>query len=1013
MHRAATLLACSAAAAAAAAAATVSPAGAADAATLGLEGWIASQIISNSSSAAPATEQRTRRRPGTSTGTGTDTTTTSSSSSGSSSSGSSGSASSSSSSSGSASSVPAATSTAVSMQSIVQVAQQQQRQQQQQVSYPYMSAAGQLHVDPSTIPARPWAAGIGIAADQQAAAAAAAAVGSQQQQAAAGDWQVTALVQCMSGIMTASSSSSSSSSVRPAGAAPAASAPTPPAAAAAAASWDEAFVQQVLSAVQRAQWLAEEISRVQYNSTQAVTGSTASRSSSSSSSVVDGSGTALEQQQQQAAEATAAEVLPVLYRQLQRQLTAHLSREVTCWQDIARVYEVFGEHLNPGIVCWCLTALQKVYRRGLVPPGQHKQAAMRLLQQLLRLVWHWQQRLTPRVRVCGGGLGAGQAAGEAPALREPMRDALAHQYQAALAAAAAQQQEPRGQQQGGQPLLPWAEHAALLLGLARLGLPAHTHLARGTSAAVCKVVSQQIALELKQQQQGPQQGAPPQPAAAAAAAAAAGHSSASSSIAGGKWSSSNGVAALQQQQQQQQQLSHLCLLLYALSELGLNPTGRLLRHVCQLSLPLLHGMHPPDLAMMAVALGRCAYLPPAAWGQSFLDATAAAATATAAAAAAAAAAAHEAHAPAAAGEAGSSAGLRGYTVASAAAAAALDAVLASPARDSSSSSRSRSGSSQQLLNPTDITSLLTAVHSMNLKPPEPWLSSMMQAGLAQLPAFDLQQCVILLLAMHKLRMQPQAAWLLAVADRVRVLAGGGSSSSSSGSGSSWGSLSSGSSLDAAAAAAVVAATSPAAVADTTVGSISASSRSSSRSSSSSSSDTDSGALSSLDEQRRRQQQWQQQMAHQAQPPPPAAAAAAAPAPSCQHPHAAKFYSKLCLYLWALSKVACLLPEADAVLLRQQLTPAVTAAAKQLAGALPLLRPLDLVQLMLGLWQLQCRPGPGFMAAHMARCEAAHAGFSGSMYQELCRAYQGLGFQPSQSLMVMMYSKMGSQQQQQQ
>jgi hypothetical protein len=65
-----------------------------------------------------------------------------------------------------------------------------------------------------------------------------------------------------------------------------------------------------------------------------------------------------------------------------------------------------------------------------------------------------------------------------------MRNALARQYQAALAAAAATSQQ---QQQQQRELLPWADHAALLLGLAQLELPAHTHFARGTCAAICKV----------------------------------------------------------------------------------------------------------------------------------------------------------------------------------------------------------------------------------------------------------------------------------------------------------------------------------------------------------------------------------------------------------------------------------------------------------------------------------------------------------------------------------------------
>jgi hypothetical protein len=74
-----------------------------------------------------------------------------------------------------------------------------------------------------------------------------------------------------------------------------------------------------------------------------------------------------------------------------------------------------------------------------------------------------------------------------------MRNALARQYQAALEAATAgvrhkqPQDQQQQQQQLGQVLLPWAEHAALLLGLARLELPAHTHLAAGTSARICKV----------------------------------------------------------------------------------------------------------------------------------------------------------------------------------------------------------------------------------------------------------------------------------------------------------------------------------------------------------------------------------------------------------------------------------------------------------------------------------------------------------------------------------------------
>jgi hypothetical protein len=391
-----------------------------------------------------------------------------------------------------------------------------------------MSANGQHYVDPSSIPARPWAAGITTAAaaaaseQHTAAATAAAAASSPEQQVAAGDWQVTALAQRISGV--GSSGSSSSSVVNAAGAA-------------AAAAWDDAFVQQVLSAVQestaqsvqrraeavdgsssvsevgqysamlqqqqldlgslaqldrsragsaqrqqqqqqqqanaagsiaqqqqqqaaftavgslqqqqqqqqpgssvadariwqllsivkeqqqqqqqqqrsvsqplqdwgyygsaaaaapclqRAQWLAEEISRVQYSSTYSAvqTGNT----NSSSEAALH------QQQQQQSAEDYSLDLLPGLQRQLQQQLIAHLRQEVSSWQDVARVYEMFADHLNPGIVCWCLTALQRVYRQGLVAPGQQKQAAGRLMQQLLRLVWHWQQQLSVRVSELG------------------------------------------------------------------------------------------------------------------------------------------------------------------------------------------------------------------------------------------------------------------------------------------------------------------------------------------------------------------------------------------------------------------------------------------------------------------------------------------------------------------------------------------------------------------------------------------------------------------------------------
>jgi hypothetical protein len=80
---------------------------------------------------------------------------------------------------------------------------------------------------------------------------------------------------------------------------------------------------------------------------------------------------------------------------------------------------------------------------------------------------------------------------------------------------------------------------------------------------------------------------------------------------------------------------------------------------------------------------------------------------------------------------------------------------------------------------------------------------------------------------------------------------------------------------------------------------------------------------------------------------------------------------------------------------------VAVAAKQAATAFDRLKPLDLVQLLLGLQGLRCRPGPGFMAAFAACCEAQQTGFSPSLYSQLKVAYVRLGLAPPRSLLALM------------
>jgi len=223
--------------------------------------------------------------------------------------------------------------------------------------------------------------------------------------------------------------------------------------------------------------------------------------------------------------------------------------------------------------------------------------------------------------------------------------------------------------------------------------------------------------------------------------------------------------------------SHLALLLYALSELALWPDSALLKATWGLSHPLLGELAPADTAMFAVAFGRMGAAPNKHWGRSFIRVTAEAAnraSLTAAADAAAAA------APAAAcsghvqqgsnGNAASSSGSSGDGW--------------GPQRWSLPADAGQNPDSASGLNPADITSILTAAHSMNLNPPEHWVAAMFGASLAQLNDFSLYQSTVLVLSLSKLRVPPQPQWLLAVTRHVVCITGGfaaeqGFSSSSS------------------------------------------------------------------------------------------------------------------------------------------------------------------------------------------------------------------------------------------
>lgn len=406
--------------------------------------------------------------------------------------------------------------------------------------------------------------------------------------------------------------------------------------------------------------------------------------------------------------------------------------------------------------------------------------------------------------------------------------------------------------------------------------------------------------------------------------------------------------------------SHTALLLYALSELGLMPQALLLQSTWRLSRGLLQEMAPADVAMLAVACGRFGAIPNQWWRNALLRVTAASAAA-------------------------------GTT------SAAAEVVEEGARQQGSPPAQPTAAAAAAIpLNPADISSLLTAAPSMNLQPPGWWVDAMLGAAVAQMRDFSLYQSTGLLLSLARLKAPPQLSWLLDITQHVLRLTGVGTdrlgssssmlvedSSSSSGGGSSYshgGASSSGvppvllhqqyrppgQQL------ALLQPPAPAARL----------------------------RQAQLQQQQRQVQQHQQQQQaqhhhHQQQQPGP------------QQQQRVRYVhrsdpARLCLYLLALSRAVAQLPEGqqrqDAL---QQLQPLVAAAAKQAATAFDSLAPLDLVQLLLGLQGLNCRPGPGFMSAFAACCEAQQNGFSPSLYGQLRVAYVGLGLAPPRSLLALM------------
>jgi hypothetical protein len=401
--------------------------------------------------------------------------------------------------------------------------------------------------------------------------------------------------------------------------------------------------------------------------------------------------------------------------------------------------------------------------------------------------------------------------------------------------------------------------------------------------------------------------------------------------------------------------SHTSLLLYALSELGMMPQAVLVQSTWRLSRGLLQEMAPADVAMLAVACGRFGAVPNQWWRNALLRVTAASAAAATAAAAA---------------EDGAS---------------------------QQGSPQAEPSAAAVPLNPADISSLLTAAPSMNLQPPGWWVDAMLGAAVAQLRQFSLYQATVLLLSLGRLKAPPQLSWLLEITQHVLRLTGvdtdrlGGSSSSlleedSSSSGGVVGRGYShvGSSSSSVAAPVLqhqqyrppgqqLALLQPPAPAARLRQAL-------------------------LQQQQRQVLQHQQQQVAQQQ---------LQQQPGPQQQQRVRYVhrsdpARLCLYLLALSRAVAQLPKGqqrqDAL---QQLQPLVAATAKQAATAFDRLAPLDLVQLLLGLQGLNCRPGPGFMSAFAACCEAQQNGFSPSLYGQLRVAYVGLGLAPPRSLLALM------------
>jgi hypothetical protein len=177
------------------------------------------------------------------------------------------------------------------------------------------------------------------------------------------------------------------------------------------AGWGYASGAGVHSCLQRAQWVVEDINRVQYMAWQ-------SSSSIDSSSTIDeqqqlaaAAGDASQQQQQQQQQQFAA-VLSDLHLQLHKLLLAHLTREAPTWQAVARACEDYRPFLNPRLVTGALVALQRQHMQGRKPAPAERREVRDLVWRLLQLVWAWQADLGPRVSECAEGVVC-QRAGQA------------------------------------------------------------------------------------------------------------------------------------------------------------------------------------------------------------------------------------------------------------------------------------------------------------------------------------------------------------------------------------------------------------------------------------------------------------------------------------------------------------------------------------------------------------------------------------------------------------------------